>query len=328
MPVQKHCPGISPALSNAVMRCLAKLPADRWQTAAELLAVLEPLATPSGGLEPTSARLEAVARPASPRRKYFVAAGIVGLLAVVAGAVAFTLLRKVAPSIAFGRATQFTNESGLQISPAISPDGKLVAFAAGNSARARIFVRPSGRRAHHPAHRRLDTAGVRAAVVAGWIANTLSLAERRLGRPRAGRSRARDTRERGRRPRHDRELVAGREGDRLCAPRLDLRGQRGRSDAPSRGGRHIRRERVQMVASPSAHRLYVGECNRARSGPELREQGTEQDHHRSRRGRERESRDRRARDEPEPRMVAKRRSALLRVESRRAARCLRGGCRA
>ena len=141
-PVQKHRPGVSPALSNAVMRCLAKLPADRWQTAAELLAALEPLATPSGGLAPTSARLEAVARPASPRRKYLVAAGIVALLAVVGGAVAFTSLRKVAPSIAFGRATQFTNESGLQISPAISPDGKLVAFAAGNSARARIFIRP------------------------------------------------------------------------------------------------------------------------------------------------------------------------------------------
>jgi eukaryotic-like serine/threonine-protein kinase len=141
-PVQKHRPGISPALSNAVMRCLAKLPADRWQTAGELLAALEPLATPSGGLTPTSARLEPVARPASPRRKYLLAAGVVGLLAVVAAAVAFTSLRKVTPSIAFGRATQFTNENGLQISPSISPDGKFVAFAAGNSARARIFIRP------------------------------------------------------------------------------------------------------------------------------------------------------------------------------------------
>ncbi|MGE5729895.1 MAG: protein kinase domain-containing protein, partial [Gemmatimonas sp.] len=141
-PVQKHRPGISPALSNAVMRCLAKLPADRWQTAAELLAVLEPLATPSGGLEPTSARLEPVARPASPRKGMFIAAAVVGLLAIIGGAIAFASMRKVAPSIAFGRATQFTNESGLQIMPAISPDGKLVAFAAGNSARARIFIRP------------------------------------------------------------------------------------------------------------------------------------------------------------------------------------------
>ena len=141
-PVQKHRPGISPALSNAVMRCLAKLPADRWQTAAELLAALEPLATPSGGLAPTSARLEPVARPASRSRKIFAVAGVLALLVAAAGAVAFSSFRKITRSIAFGRATQFTNESGLQISPAISPDGKLVAFAAGNSARARIFIRP------------------------------------------------------------------------------------------------------------------------------------------------------------------------------------------
>ncbi|MEP7066454.1 MAG: hypothetical protein ABI889_10510, partial [Gemmatimonadota bacterium] len=141
-PVQKHRPGISAALSSAVMRCLAKLPADRWQSAAELLAVLEPLATPSGGLEPTSARLEAVAPATSRRRHWLVAAGALGVLAIVAGAVAFSSLRKVTPSIAFGRATQFTNESGLQITPAISPDGKLVAFASGNSVRARIFIRP------------------------------------------------------------------------------------------------------------------------------------------------------------------------------------------
>ena len=82
-PVQKHRPGISPALSAAVMRCLAKLPADRWQSASELLGVLEPLATPSGGLEPTSARLEPVARPAPSRKKWLVAAAAIGIVAVV-----------------------------------------------------------------------------------------------------------------------------------------------------------------------------------------------------------------------------------------------------
>ena len=35
------------------MRCLAKRPADRFQSADELVAVLEPLATPSGGMTPT-----------------------------------------------------------------------------------------------------------------------------------------------------------------------------------------------------------------------------------------------------------------------------------
>ena len=47
---------VPPAAGEVVMRCLAKRPADRWQTADELLAQLEPLATPSGGMTPTQTR--------------------------------------------------------------------------------------------------------------------------------------------------------------------------------------------------------------------------------------------------------------------------------
>ncbi len=140
-PITKYRPGISPALANAVMRCLAKLPADRWQTASELLAALEPLATPSGGLTPTDARLKPV-KATSHRGRWVVAGAVLALL--IAGALALAHAGKLTPSIAFGRATQFTTDAGLQIDPAISPDGKLVAFAAGNSARARIFIRPTG----------------------------------------------------------------------------------------------------------------------------------------------------------------------------------------
>ena len=141
-PVDKHRPGISPALASAVMRCLAKLPADRWQSAAELLAVLEPLATPSGGLTPTDARLQAV-KPRTSRRALWIV-GVVLLAVLAAASLALTRGGKITPSIVLGRSMQFTNDAGLQLDPAISPDGKLVAFAAGNSARARIYVRPIG----------------------------------------------------------------------------------------------------------------------------------------------------------------------------------------
>ncbi len=52
-PLAKYRPAVPPALAAVVMRCLAKKPADRWQTADELLPQLEPLATPSGGMTPT-----------------------------------------------------------------------------------------------------------------------------------------------------------------------------------------------------------------------------------------------------------------------------------
>jgi len=46
-PVTKHRENAPPALSALVMRCLAKRPADRWQSATEILDQLEQLATPT-----------------------------------------------------------------------------------------------------------------------------------------------------------------------------------------------------------------------------------------------------------------------------------------
>src|SRR5213594_2502446 len=43
---------VPPALAAAVMRCLEKNPADRFQTAEELVHLLEEMATPSGGTMP------------------------------------------------------------------------------------------------------------------------------------------------------------------------------------------------------------------------------------------------------------------------------------
>jgi len=54
-PVVQHRRTVSPALSSAIMRCLEKHAADRWQSAAELAAQLEAAATPSGGHVPTGA---------------------------------------------------------------------------------------------------------------------------------------------------------------------------------------------------------------------------------------------------------------------------------
>jgi Tol biopolymer transport system component/tRNA A-37 threonylcarbamoyl transferase component Bud32 len=141
-PVAKYRPGVSPQLEGVVMKCLAKRPADRWQTSGEFLAAIEPLATPSGGMQPTSARLSAVA-PGTGRigARGAVAAVAMGVVAIGAW---LALRQGSAPDYAMGKTSQLTTESGLEIHPAISPDGKLVAYVAGTAQQMRVFIRPVG----------------------------------------------------------------------------------------------------------------------------------------------------------------------------------------
>ena len=89
--LSSHRPSLPPALTSVIMKALEKRPADRWQTAEEMLAQLEPLATPSGGLTPTGTMPVAAApkglRVRAPR---WTVAGI-GLLVVALGG--FALFR-------------------------------------------------------------------------------------------------------------------------------------------------------------------------------------------------------------------------------------------
>ena len=104
-PITAHRASISPALAAVVMKCLAKRPADRWQTADELLAQLEPLLTPSGGTTP------AETRPVAVVRRPAVSTGAAIVLAVVAlvGAATAILRSNQRPGeVTLGRRTQVT----------------------------------------------------------------------------------------------------------------------------------------------------------------------------------------------------------------------------
>jgi serine/threonine-protein kinase len=90
-PVGQQRAGLSPALEAVVMRCLAKRPADRFQTADELAALLEPLGTPSGGMTPTHTQPHAsVAGVAARNRPAWLWAGLAVVL-VVGGALGWKL---------------------------------------------------------------------------------------------------------------------------------------------------------------------------------------------------------------------------------------------
>jgi len=83
-PVTKHRPEITPALSGVLMKCLAKRPADRWQSADELLAQLEPLSTPSSGITPTGTQPFWITQPGRrPRTTVVAAAALLLVLGVV-----------------------------------------------------------------------------------------------------------------------------------------------------------------------------------------------------------------------------------------------------
>ncbi len=129
--------GIPPALSQAILRCLTPRPADRWQSAGDLLGELERLRE-TGDVRVTSGPTLAPANERSRRVPgWAVAAGVIA----VAAAAALVLARRHSGAIVFERRSPLTVEPGLEIDPAMSPDGQFVAYAAGPLTDSRIYVR-------------------------------------------------------------------------------------------------------------------------------------------------------------------------------------------
>ncbi len=86
-PITSVRPGLPPLLGHVIMQCLEKRPADRPQSADEIIRALDALATPSGGTVPLAAISGRLMLPAARRpwlRRRAIAAGAVVLLALVA----------------------------------------------------------------------------------------------------------------------------------------------------------------------------------------------------------------------------------------------------
>ncbi len=115
-------------------------PADRWQTAEELLPQLEALATPSGGITPAGTAPIEITRRTGRRANTGVVL-TVAAIALIGGAAVTMLLNREPNLIVVGRQTLLTNAPGLELDPAISPDGRTVAYAAGPIGSMHIYVR-------------------------------------------------------------------------------------------------------------------------------------------------------------------------------------------
>ena len=138
--VTKHRATVPPALAQSVMRCLEKKPADRWQSAEELLQHLEAIATPSDGVTPTETRPV----PAIRQRRNAIAVGV-GVVVVAAIVGVFTLRSgPETPLFRVGRQTQVTRARGLEVDPALSPDGRTVSYSAGTAGGMHLYVQQLG----------------------------------------------------------------------------------------------------------------------------------------------------------------------------------------
>jgi serine/threonine-protein kinase len=117
----------------AIARALQKLPADRFTSAAEFAAAMVPRAQTTvgrpqkGGAAIDRTRLTALV----------LGSALVGLAAGI-----FGFAPKHETLLTTGAIVHVTTDDGLEIQPAISPDGKTMAYAAGTSLHVRLFLRP------------------------------------------------------------------------------------------------------------------------------------------------------------------------------------------
>ena len=109
---------VPPALARVVRTCLAKDRDQRFQDALDLKRSLE------WSIEPH----------VQPRARRRITAALAAVCVALASGLFFVLLRDTPPSGVQYSATRFTHDDGLTTDPAISPDGKLVAFASDRSA--------------------------------------------------------------------------------------------------------------------------------------------------------------------------------------------------
>jgi Tol biopolymer transport system component len=115
-------------VAAALQRALAKTPADRFNPVAQFATALRPATAP------------VIIPPRSSRGRSFLAASVVGLAAF--GLILFRGWQSSAAKVpVIGRTLQVTRDPGLEVDPALSPDGQNIAYAAGPTNAMQLYVR-------------------------------------------------------------------------------------------------------------------------------------------------------------------------------------------
>jgi serine/threonine-protein kinase len=134
-PVSKYRDQVSGELEAVVMKCLAKKPADRWQSAGDMVPYLDTLHKTSGGITPTQT-LALEGQRSNTKRT----AVVVGAIAVIA-VVTTLLTRPWGDTEAAPVEQRQLTTSGNIRHVAISPDGQSLAY---NDSKGTLFIREVG----------------------------------------------------------------------------------------------------------------------------------------------------------------------------------------
>jgi serine/threonine-protein kinase len=134
--ISKRRASLPPALAGLVMRCLEKRPADRVQSAAEIVHALDDITTPSGGMQPTSATpafgsggaAVTASGGAGNRTPLKIAAGVIVVVLVAAGIWRFSANRSASPGTGAPEAVR-----SIAVLPFTSADTASEYFAVGIS---------------------------------------------------------------------------------------------------------------------------------------------------------------------------------------------------
>jgi serine/threonine-protein kinase len=128
-PITQLRPAVPGVVAAALERALAKSPADRFSPVGQFA---EALSTP----QPPPSRASATFS-----RGRMLLAGLAGV-GILAAAVFFgPRFGHRETALTIGQTVQVTRDPGLEVDPALSPDGSLVAYAAGPVSRMQIYVR-------------------------------------------------------------------------------------------------------------------------------------------------------------------------------------------
>ena len=194
-PIQKYLPDISSELVHILDRVLEKDPEDRYQTIHDMVIDLRRLKkqtsrvsriasrAPRVGMEPAPPPETSVGEGSGFDRKRSsrktVTRALAGAIVLIACVIGWILFHGEPQGAGFkvGRSSQITSEPGIEIDPALSPDGKMIAYCAQINGTARVYVKQvSGGRAlcltgDLPGHQRLPSWSTDGSHVTFWSSN-------------------------------------------------------------------------------------------------------------------------------------------------------------